>query len=160
MTTSARARLIVALDVPDERAAWKGVNALRGEVGLFKVGSQLFTFAGPGLVRELVASGEGVFLDLKFHDIPNTVAGAVASALATTAETARFLSGTGEIGLRAPAELEAIVERNAALNGMTDRILVLEDGLVVGRGTHDELLADCTTYQEIVASQLSAEEAA
>jgi orotidine-5'-phosphate decarboxylase len=79
--TSARARLIVALDVPDERAAWKGVNALRGEVGLFKVGSQLFTIAGPGLVRELVASGEGVFLDLKFHDIPNTVAGAVASAV-------------------------------------------------------------------------------
>jgi len=78
--TAARARLIVALDVPDERAAWKAVNGLRGEVGMFKVGSQLFTIAGPGLVRELVESGDGVFLDLKFHDIPNTVAGAVASA--------------------------------------------------------------------------------
>jgi orotidine-5'-phosphate decarboxylase len=78
--TAARARLIVALDVPDERAAWKAVNGLRGEVGMFKVGSQLFTISGPGLVRELVESGEGVFLDLKFHDIPNTVAGGVASA--------------------------------------------------------------------------------
>jgi orotidine-5'-phosphate decarboxylase len=75
-----RDRLIVALDLPGADDARRLVDALGGRVGLFKVGSQLFTAAGPGFVRELVARGEKVFLDLKYHDIPNTVANAVASA--------------------------------------------------------------------------------
>ena len=75
-----RDRLIVALDVPDAAAARAMVDRLAGEVGMFKVGSQVFTAAGPDFVREVIARGEKVFLDLKFHDIPNTVAGAVSSA--------------------------------------------------------------------------------
>ena len=69
-------KLIVALDVESAGKARELFQALRGIVGMFKVGSRLFTAAGPDLVREIVSSGERVFLDLKFHDIPNTVAAA------------------------------------------------------------------------------------
>ena len=75
-----RDRLIVALDVADTATARAMVDRLAGHVGMFKVGSQIFTAAGPDCVREVIARGEKVFLDLKFHDIPNTVAGAVSSA--------------------------------------------------------------------------------
>ena len=77
---NARDRLVVALDVPTAEEAVLLVDRLAGLAGMFKVGSQLFTASGPDLVRGLVARGEKVFLDLKYHDIPNTVAGAVSAA--------------------------------------------------------------------------------
>jgi orotidine-5'-phosphate decarboxylase len=75
-----RDRLIVALDVPSAAKARQIVQSIGEAATTFKVGKQLFTAEGPQVVRDLVSSGRKVFLDLKFHDIPNTVAGAVRAA--------------------------------------------------------------------------------
>jgi orotidine-5'-phosphate decarboxylase len=72
--------IIVALDVPAADAALKLAQQVAPAVGAFKIGSELFTAAGPDIVRRIRDTGAAVFLDLKFHDIPNTVAKAVASA--------------------------------------------------------------------------------
>jgi orotidine-5'-phosphate decarboxylase len=109
-------RLIVALDVPTVEAARGLVDQLSGAVGLFKIGSQLFTAAGPGFVQEIVGRGEGVFLDLKFHDIPNTVAGAVSAA------SRLGVSLIDVHGLGGRAMLEAAV---GALPAMKTRLLAI-----------------------------------
>ena len=73
-------RILVALDVETRDSAVGLADSLRGSVGGFKIGSRLFTSEGPSMVRTLTDRGERVFLDLKYHDIPNTVATAVAAA--------------------------------------------------------------------------------
>jgi orotidine-5'-phosphate decarboxylase len=106
-----RKRLIVALDVPNAQAATGLVERLEGHCQWFKVGLELFTAAGPALVESLAARGYSVFLDLKFHDIPNTVAGAVRSA---TTLGARMMTVHAAGG---PAMLTAA---SAALDGVAD----------------------------------------
>jgi orotidine-5'-phosphate decarboxylase len=70
----------VALDVPSAAHARQVVQTLGEAISTYKIGKQLFTAEGPGIVRDLISSGRKVFLDLKFHDIPNTVGAAVTSA--------------------------------------------------------------------------------
>ena len=72
--------IIVALDVPSAESALKLAELVAPAVGAFKIGKELFVSAGPDIVRRVRATGASVFLDLKFHDIPNTVAKAVAAA--------------------------------------------------------------------------------
>jgi orotidine-5'-phosphate decarboxylase len=73
--------IIAALDVPSAEQAWKLAAQLAPAVGAFKIGKELFVAAGPDIVKRVRATGASVFLDLKFHDIPNTVVKAVSSAV-------------------------------------------------------------------------------
>jgi len=97
-------RLIIALDVPRASEAQKIVNQIGDAASTYKVGKQLFTAEGPQVVRDLVASGRKVFLDLKFHDIPNTVAGAVQSAAELGVSMLTVHASGGSTMLRAAAE--------------------------------------------------------
>lgn len=77
---TARRRLIVALDVPDAPSALRLIDQLEDTCSWFKVGLELYVAAGPSVIEPILSRGHNVFLDLKLHDIPNTVAGAVRSA--------------------------------------------------------------------------------
>ena len=100
--------LVLALDLPDASAALAMAERLRGIVPWMKVGLEVFTAAGPTLVRELKAMGFKVFLDLKFHDIPNTVKGAARSAARLGVDLATLHHAGGERMAR--AALEGVVE--------------------------------------------------
>jgi orotidine-5'-phosphate decarboxylase len=100
-------RIIVALDTDSAEDALSTVRLLRGEVGLFKVGLELFPRVGPELVRRIRETGSDVFLDLKFHDIPNTVAGAVRSAVAMGVRFATVHASGGRAMLEAAAKAAA-----------------------------------------------------
>ncbi|MGH9955881.1 MAG: orotidine-5'-phosphate decarboxylase [Pyrinomonadaceae bacterium] len=109
---SAKDKLIVALDVETATEAKALVTALRDVAGMFKIGSQLFTAAGPDIVRDIVGSGNKVFLDLKFCDIPNTVAGAgvEATRLGVSIFNVHALGG-GEMMRRTVGAVSEAVER-------------------------------------------------
>src|SRR5271169_998089 len=102
-----RDRLIVALDVPGATEARQIVQTLGGAATTYKIGKQLFTAEGPQVVRDLVSSGRKVFLDLKFHDIPNTVAAAVKAAAELGVSMITVHASGGGKMLRAAAEAAA-----------------------------------------------------
>ena len=126
--------LLVALDVDTVDAARRLADSLRGTVGGFKIGSRLFTSHGPAFVEELVARGDRVFLDLKFHDIPNTVAGAVAAATRLGVWMVNVHAGGGAEMMRAArqaADEEAAKQSSAPplVIGVTVLTSFSEEGL-------------------------------
>ena len=105
-------KLIVALDVETPREALSLVQQLHDVAGMFKIGSQLFTLAGPQIVKDVLNSGAKVFLDLKFHDIPHQVAGSARSAaqLGVSMFTIHASGGT-EMMKRAVEAVSDVAER-------------------------------------------------
>ena len=145
---SPRDRLIVALDLPNQVKALALVSVLSGAVSTYKIGLQLYTAEGPGIVRAVAATGAKIFLDLKLHDIPNTVAKAVAAA--------------GELGVQmltvhlsgGRAMLEAAVEArppNLSLLGVTVLTSATPETLRetgVNSGTEEQVLRLAQLGQE------------
>ena len=143
--------IIVALDVPDVDAALRLVGQLAPVVGAFKVGKELFVSAGPEIVRRIRATGSAVFLDLKFHDIPNTVARAVAAAVRLDVQMLTVHTSGGramlEAAEKAALESAAKLGRSAPLVlGVTvltslDRDALAEVGVEPDVGRQVERLA-------------------
>lgn len=119
-------RLIFALDVTGFEEAEKWVKLLRGQVGVFKVGKQLFTRCGPDVVQMIRGEGGEVFLDLKYHDIPNTVAmaGVEAARLGVRMFNVHALGGR-EMMVRTVAAIDALCPRGDARRPLLLAVTIL-----------------------------------
>jgi orotidine-5'-phosphate decarboxylase len=115
----ARERLIVALDVPDAASARPLVSALSNAVNFYKIGLELFTAEGPYVVSELISGGRRVFLDLKLHDIPNTVAAAARSAARLGVSMITVHAGGGASMLRAASDAAKAIKPDLTILGVT-----------------------------------------
>jgi orotidine-5'-phosphate decarboxylase len=159
--------LLVALDVDSAAEARRLADQLRGQVGGFKVGGQLFTAHGPAFIEELVGRGDRIFLDLKFHDIPNTVANAVRAAARLGVWMLNVHASGGAVMMRAArqaADEEAarrsrpapIVIAVTALTSLSDEMLA-EIGVKGAMPEHVgrlALLAQASGLDGVVASPL------
>lgn len=141
-------RILVALDVDRADRALALADTLRGTVGGYKIGKQLFTAEGPSIVRALADRGDRVFLDLKFHDIPNTVAGAVRAAVATGAWMVNVHCSGGRAMMRAAADAAA----DAAATTGRPRPLVI--GVTVLTSLDETALADIGSSRGVMAQVL------
>jgi orotidine-5'-phosphate decarboxylase len=125
-TATGRDKLIVALDVDTKRKALELVEALAGVPGMFKIGSQLFTAAGPDIVREVIKKGAKIFLDLKFHDIPATVAAAGVEATRLGVSIFNIHgSGGGEMMKRTAGAVSECAEREGLTRPKVIAVTVL-----------------------------------
>ena len=151
-----RERLLVALDVESGERAIELARQLRDVAGGFKVGSRLFTLEGPSIVRRLVDEGVRVFLDLKFHDIPNTVAQTVAAAVHTGAWMINVHAAGGVPMMRAAAQaaadIAAELDRDPpimlAVTVLTSMDAVTLHDLGVSRSLLDHVLSLAQLTQE------------
>jgi orotidine-5'-phosphate decarboxylase len=121
MIMTAQDRLILALDLDDASLAMTIVQELKGAVGMFKIGHQLFTSFGPDIVRRITATGSKVFLDLKYHDIPATVGKASAEAVKLGVS---ILNVHALGGMEMMKEAAAAVEQTAANLGISPPIIL------------------------------------
>ena len=137
--------IIAALDVPTAEQALKLAKEIAPVVGAFKIGSELFTGAGPDIVKKIRATGASVFLDLKFHDIPNTVAKAVASAVRLDVQMLTVHTSGGLEMMRAAEESAQQTANQAGL----DAPLVL--GVTVLTSSDSQMLAETGCGQNIGA---------
>src|ERR1043166_3836226 len=133
--TKAADKIIVALDVATNREALALVDQLREQISFFKIGLQLYTAAGPQIVRAVSATGARVFLDLKLHDIPNTVGRAVESATKLDVEmlTIHLSGGTEMI--------------RAAVNARTNQMSIL--GVTVLTSVAEQALSEIGIHEPI-----------
>ena len=144
----AKEKIIVALDVPSAEAALHVAHGLHGHVGMFKVGKELFTGVGPLVARNLQAEGEHVFLDLKFHDIPNTVRAAALQAgmlgvslLTVHASGGRKMIAAAVEGVRAAAKSRGVAQPTRVLAVTALTSLSAEDLAEVGfQGSPEEVV--------------------
>lgn len=156
----AKDRLIVALDVSSATQAQRIVQAIGDSASTYKIGKQLFTAEGPQVVRDLVASGRKVFLDLKFHDIPNTVGAAVRSACDLRVSMLTVHASGGSKMLKAAVEAAAqssakpMVLAVTVLTSFTDADLqeVGIPGTVLSQALHLGALARAAGCGGLVAS--------
>ena len=119
LINDARQHLIVALDVSSAAAARKIVAAVGDSASTYKVGAQLYTAEGPQIVRQLVTSGRRIFLDLKNHDIPNTVASAIREAAKLGVSMLTVHASGGSKMLRAAVDAAASVNPELVVLGVT-----------------------------------------
>jgi orotidine-5'-phosphate decarboxylase len=160
--TPPRDRLIVALDVPTAKAAGEIVRDLGDSVSFYKVGLQLFAAEGPAIVRELTAAGRLVFLDLKLHDIPNTVASAVKSVAGLGVDLLTIHAAGGLRMLKAAVDAAASVPNRpkllavTILTSLTDQELESTgiSGGVAGQVSRMAALAKNAGCDGVVASAL------
>jgi orotidine-5'-phosphate decarboxylase len=149
-------KLLVALDVESGDRAMQLVTALRGLAGGFKIGNRLFTSEGPALVRRIAESGSRVFLDLKYHDIPNTVEQAVEAAVGTGAWMINVHASGGsammQAAARAARDTSAKLGRPAPLMIAVTVLTSMEQGALravgVERPVLDQVIALARLTQE------------
>lgn len=152
-------RLVVALDVSTRDELLRLVDALQGTVGVFKIGLQAFIANGPSIVREVVARGERVFLDLKIHDIPNTAKHAVAEAASLGASIATVHTAGGESMLRACNHDTLLVLGVTVLTSLTetDLLQIGFSGSAIENVVRLAKLAQSSGLRGVVASPLEIE---
>lgn len=159
MNLAPKERLIVALDFPSAEEAMGFVDRMGDTVTFYKVGLELFSAAGPEIVRRLKAAGKSVFLDMKFHDIPNTVAGAAASAVGIGADMFNVHALGGKEMMRAAADASSqaaarrglsppIVLAVTVLTSLDRQALERDIGLSLGEGLGSFVAAKAGQAQE------------